>query len=205
MYISERYRSVFVAIPRTASRAVAAWFMFTYGARQYGHHHCRHLPVEAPPHAVDFEWWTVVRDPWSRAASLYRLYSTEPMARCGWGPESRRQDLRTRFEKQSFEEFTDWLAHQRSGELTQCQIIDSCVTSPAVCHFEHLASALEMLPFAQAPVTVPRIKPVDTSHPLDDPELWTGGDRINVARWAKDDLDRWPEMVNLQPSIGDAI
>jgi len=65
MIISETYRYVYLGIPRTGSKSMNHWLIEYFDGKWHGGHHDTHVPEEAAGYLV----FTIVRNPYERAAS----------------------------------------------------------------------------------------------------------------------------------------
>lgn len=66
MIISHEHKFVYISIPRTASKSMCEWLM-NYGGEYVGYRH----EWRVPPECKDYFVFTVVRNPYERAASGY--------------------------------------------------------------------------------------------------------------------------------------
>ena len=69
MIVSDRYKYVYVAIPRTASKSMNHWLLDHYQGRTHGRHHQMDVPEEASDYLV----FTIVRNPYDLWVS-YRFH-----------------------------------------------------------------------------------------------------------------------------------
>ena len=165
MYVSSLHKAIFIPVPRTASRSVAAWFMFEYGALQRGTHHARDRTKYLYKKELDFTPWAVIRHPVYRAQSLYRFY-TGPESTMAWGGRSWRGKLFDYFKDKSFEEFCKWLAGEDKQaprgkrEKNQVDFLEESgfiLSQFKLIKFNHLDRDLEDLDFVTRSVKLPRV------------------------------------------------
>jgi len=96
--VSDRYRYVYVAIPRTASKSVNHWLLDHYPGRSHGGYHQMDVPEEARDYLV----FTIVRNPYDLWVS-YRFHvpwgdsgvtvTEEEMGPCGSDRERRARKM----------------------------------------------------------------------------------------------------------------
>jgi len=149
MVIGPEY--VFLAMPRTASRAIDHWLRDHYsGVNPGGDHHS----VEIPPEHQGKLIFAVVRNPYSRMASLYRLmkqefWSTGYLANTdegrGWAQQGMRADMTPA-------EFVDWCAeHSDKANWAPLTTTLQRATVPyrqiQLMGYERLEADLRALPF----------------------------------------------------------
>lgn len=67
MIISETHKYVYIGIPRTGSKSMNHWLMEHFDGKWHGGHHDTDVPEEAAKYLV----FTIVRNPYERAASGY--------------------------------------------------------------------------------------------------------------------------------------
>jgi len=67
MIISDKYRYVYIGIPRTGSKSMNHWLVEYFDGRWHGGHHDYDIPEEAANYLV----FTIVRNPYDRATSSH--------------------------------------------------------------------------------------------------------------------------------------
>ncbi len=65
MIISDRHRYVYIGIPRTGSKSMNHWLCEYFDGRNCGGHH----DCDVPPEFAGYLVFTIVRNPYDRAAS----------------------------------------------------------------------------------------------------------------------------------------
>ena len=145
MMISDRHKFVFISTPKCATHTMYE-FLQRYGAqrREGAFHH-----VHVPKRYADYCLWTVVRNPYARAVSIwwYLLHTDTPMG------QGRRLLWQNMIGGDSLEEFLRWLTTQplpmRRANLALIPqhgwLRDVGLT--AVLHLERLREELLVLPF----------------------------------------------------------
>jgi hypothetical protein len=168
---------VYVAVPRTASIAIARFWLPLYGGAELPRgHHRREVP---PEHDGKFTW-AVVRNPYERMLSLWRLF----------------------YLRRSKEAFGDFLRHcinrpDRKVLMNQSRFLELARIDQVV-RYEHLAADLGALPFVEQWHPVPRENTSEKPYPerrlrcpLPREHCWTAEERRLVEEHSWEDFSHF--------------
>ena len=165
MVISHKHKYVYIAIPRTGSKSMGHWLSDYFDGRsQFGHH-----SYDIPDEYADYFAFTVVRNPYERAASGHFAVmwdglgpTEEEMGHCHDKHESLRR-FRAILRSRERQEQNDWpeqssipleqriretaLANEEEGHgINQKRFVDRAQVD-LVLYFERLPDCLAELPF----------------------------------------------------------
>jgi hypothetical protein len=130
MYVSHSRNAVYLAIPRTASRSISAWFRLDYGAIKVNGHHGH----RADPAIKDYLAFTSVRNPYDRLASWYKF-------------TKKADDLFELIKEHRLVPQACWLDKWQQAFSRPITII----------HYENLNEELRTLPFVDKEIVLPQI------------------------------------------------
>lgn len=162
MYVSQKYKAVFLAIPKAASRSVSLWLKQEYGFRMRHNHHG--INIKRRSRISNFDAFVIVRNPYSRLVSR-------------WFQQHSRKDQTPYTEKRLLKRFyPSWINyverldyHEVCEENTSiyCEIyltpqwfqikhIQKHYEKPVIIiQQENLIDGLSKLPFVQLPINLP--------------------------------------------------
>jgi len=173
MYVSEKYRFVYLAVPRTGSMSLRKTLMVEYEAQTTGSHHS----ISSDP--LDYKGkfiFAVVRSPYSRAYSL-------------WKKVSGKKDW---CKSMPFIEFTDAILRQRTEDVgvSQDEFLSRCPVPIHLFRFENIPDCFRDLPFYDSRFVLEHLNRQQC-----DPMEWVDHccdtARKNIREWAGDEFQKY--------------
>lgn len=187
MVINHKMRWVFISPPKTASTTLTSLLVEQHGGEVHAGRHC----VRIPPECVDYLIIVSVRNPYTRAQSLYR-HRVLQLCRQQFDTNDPRRQLRSMENPRDLLEFADFVTQLQSGGVgpfyafSLSRWLRPVPRVDAVLHVESLRLDLFALPFVNSTPEIPHRNRTDGLTCLDVD--YTPQTARGVQEWAGADF-----------------
>ena len=183
MIVIPASNAVYIALPHTASTSLREWLIRFHGGIKEGEDHSSYIPVSYH----DALFFTVMRDPYDRAAGLWKKLARKPDREAH---ENYWKSAGIPFAK-SLTDYCEMLVEgsfppaRRFVFWNQSKHLNGM--KPRVLRFDKMPDALLELPFVDDVSTFPH-RNRNGADKSDYPVVWTDRARDAVRTWAKEDF-----------------